>query len=121
MGKVKENETRKTEQGLFAFNNGERTIFLDAETGKAEFGKASQGKIILDPTQDTATIVSGNYSVESQSGMKIDLNTPEIRWGNENFSVNANGELTCKLATINGGVIDGSKGVLTNLTFPGEI
>jgi len=36
---------------LLGYNNGERTIFLDAKTGKAEFGRADTGRIIIDPSQ----------------------------------------------------------------------
>jgi hypothetical protein len=49
------------EVGLFGYNEGSRTIFLDAKTGKAVFGESQKGQIIMDPTNDTAVIKSGNY------------------------------------------------------------
>ena len=132
MGKVKENNTRNIERGLFAFNEGDRTFFLDAETGKAEFGSSRQGRIVLDPTQDKAIIASGDFvravdpDPESGTpaiagkGMQIDLTTPEIRWGNGKFVVNQDGSVVCSDARINGNLIKGT-GVLTNFVFPGEL
>lgn len=97
--------------GLFGYNAGQRTIFLDAETGKAEFGKQGAGRIILDPRNNRAIIVGGNYK-ETQTifsddeedpgsmitipgtGMMIDLTTPEIRFGSGNFIVDRTGFLT---------------------------
>ena len=64
--------------GFMGYHRGQRTIFLDAKTGKAEFGKNNAGRIILDPTQkisvqvpdkedpeerDIALIYSGNYPI----------------------------------------------------------
>lgn len=94
MGKVKESNLAEKE-GLFGFYQGERTIFLDAHTGKAEFGKTGAGQIILDPTNNTAKIQSGNY-VAGTSGLLIDFTTPEIKFGSGNFSVNSSGHLTAK-------------------------
>lgn len=64
--------------GLAGYNHGARTIFLDSESGKAQFGKNGAGKIILDPNRkikrynkqnkieeiDSALIYSGNYPIE---------------------------------------------------------
>lgn len=101
MGSVKESGANDIEQGLFGYNQGKRTIFLDANTGKAEFGKAGAARIILDPTSNKAQLYSGNY-VAGTSGMMIDLTTPEIKFGNNKFTVNSNGILTAKGATIDG-------------------
>lgn len=95
MGEVKTND--KTEIGFMGYHQGGRTIFLDAETGKAEFGKSGGGRIILDPTDDTAKILSGNYSeVNPKGGMLIDFTTPQIKFGTGNFSVSPDGYLTAK-------------------------
>ena len=82
--------------GLLGYASGQRSIFLDAETGKAEFGVEGKSKIILDPTQDKAQIYSGNYSESSKTGLLIDLTTPEIKYGSGKFQVNASGELTAQ-------------------------
>jgi hypothetical protein len=95
MGSVKESGTNDIEEGLFGYHQGKRTIFLDANTGKAEFGKAGAAKIVLDPTQDKAQLYSGNYAAGT-GGMMIDLTTPEIKFGNGNFEVNSDGHLTAK-------------------------
>lgn len=95
MGSVKESSSQNIEEGLFGYYNGERTIFLDANTGKAEFGKAGAAKIVLDPTSNKAQLYSGNY-VAGTSGMMIDLTTPEIKFGSGNFSVSQYGNLTAK-------------------------
>lgn len=112
MGVVKENYGQK-EIGLFAYEHGERTIFLDAETGKSEFGKRGQGQIIIDPTQDRAQIYSGNYvdggTTGKGSGLMIDLTLPEIRYGNGNFSVDKNGNLHSVTGDIGGWIIEGDR------------
>ena len=86
--------------GLFGFNAGARSIFLDAKTGKAVFGEKNKAQIILDPSNDTAEIKSGNYtpktSLSSGSGMMIDLSTPQIKYGTGNFEVNNEGYLIAK-------------------------
>ena len=89
------------ETGLFAYGNGERTVFIDAKTGKAEFGAAG-GQIIIDPdagkqgSTKKSVIKSGDYSTTNKTGMQIDLTTPEIRFGSGRFSVNEEGKLTAK-------------------------
>lgn len=103
MGKVKESNSATAEEGLFGYNNGIRTIFLDAHSGKAQFGKSGAGQIILDPTNDTAKIQSGNY-VSGTSGMLIDFTTPEIKFGNGKFVVDSKGKLTASEATISGSI-----------------
>ena len=101
-----ENIEGKEAIGLLGYNHGERTIFLDAESGKAEFGKNNGGKIIIDPSSDKAQIYSGNWKYktasEPGSGMLIDLTTPEIKFGTGNFEVNAEGDLTAKTGQIGG-------------------
>ena len=99
MGEVKEGGSSTREVGLFGYNRGQRSIFLDAETGTAAFGVASQGQVIIDPSDGRALIKSGNY-VAGQSGMAIDLTTPEIVYGNGNFKVDKNGELNASVGTI---------------------
>ena len=76
MGSVKERYNDEVEQGLFGYNQGQRSIFLDAKTGKAEFGLAGRGKITIDPASG-GKIYGGNYS-QGSSGMLIDLAKPSI-------------------------------------------
>ena len=91
---VNNNDTIK-ENGLFGYSNGNRTIFLDAKTGNANFGIAGHGQIKIDAEQ--STIIGGGYDdVKSQTGMLIDLKTPEIKFKTGNFSVNKNGYLVAK-------------------------
>lgn len=94
MGKVKES-TLTEKEGLFGYYQGDQTIFLDAHTGKAEFGKQGASQIILDPTNNTAKIQSGNY-VAGTSGMLIDFTTPQILFGSGNFSVDSSGQIIAK-------------------------
>ena len=98
--------------GLLGYSKGERTIFLDADTGKAEFGKQGGGQIILDPTitdsegKPLAQIYSGNYfdanGAEAGEGLLIDLTTPQIKFGSGNFNVDAEGKITSKRGMIGG-------------------
>lgn len=97
MGVVKEAGKSNEEVGLFGYSSGVRTIFLDAETGKSEFGANGKGQIVIDPSDNKAEIYSGNYTTSGDgAGLKIDLTTPYIQFGTGNFSVDANGFLTAK-------------------------
>lgn len=127
MGQVKTGE--KSQTGLFGYNNGQRSIFLDAQTGKAEFGKNNSAKIVLDPSQqmngkDTAFIYSNNfdkpkyksnngalknnngyinYEKESnKGGMMIDLTSPQIAFANGKFNVSSTGGLHSQAGDIAG-------------------
>lgn len=99
LGEVKESSYANKEVGIFGYNHGQRSIFLNAETGSAAFGIASQGQIIIDPTDGRATIRSGNYR-DGSSGMEIDLTAPSIKYGNGNFYVDRNGELNASVGTL---------------------
>ena len=68
MGDVKDNSGNE-DIGLMGYHQGQRSIFLDAQTGKAEFGKQNAAKIVLDPSQkingkDTAFIYSNNFLID---------------------------------------------------------
>ena len=103
MGSVKEPGAEKEEHGLFGYNAGQRTITLNSEDGSARFGKAGAGQIIIDPTQDTAQLKSGDYVpaeynsegklVKAGSGMLIDLTEPKIEFGSGKFSVDKDGNV----------------------------
>lgn len=86
--------------GLFGYSQGHRSIFLDAKTGKALFGRRGTGQIIIDPSTNQAIIQGGNYipkdNEHNGSGMQINLSEPSINFGSENFMVNKNGILTAK-------------------------
>lgn len=88
--------------GLFGYNEGSRSIFLDAKTGKAVFGQRNQAQIILDPTQTNsagrkvAQIKSGNYNTTNGTGLLIDLSTPQIKYGSGNFQVNSEGHMIAR-------------------------
>lgn len=119
IGTKEDYNNNKTETGLFGYNHGEQTIFLDAETGKSEFGQSGKSKIVIDPSQENAQIYSGNYylydtdgniqidengnKIKSNQGMLIDLTEPFINFGSGNFNVNSNGHITAK----GGGTIAG--------------
>ena len=108
MGAVKDNSATKEETGLFGYASGQRSIFLDAETGKAEFGVEGKSKIILDPTNNKAEIKSGNYSTTNKTGLLIDFTTPEIRYGSGLFHVDKDGKMTAKEGYIAGWEITAS-------------
>lgn len=112
MGQVQEAGKSSAEYGLFGYNEGERTIALNAEDGSAKFGKAGKGQIILDPTDDTAVLRSGDYVaptldedgniVESGSGLEIDLTDPHITFGSGKFRVDKDGNVSAiGYATVN--------------------
>ena len=103
MGVVDGGEGAK-KNGLIGYSEGRQSIFLDAATGKAEFGVAQAGKIIIDPTDNTAKIQSGNYNYDESvgSGMLIDFTTPEIRFGSGKFMVDENGIVSASEVNISG-------------------
>lgn len=131
MGEVKEAGKSKTDVGLMGYVQGQRSLFLNAEDGSAIFGVQEKGQIILDPKADKAYIYSNyfwkNYGQdgkpssygsgnENGQGLLIDLTTPAIRYGNGNFEVDANGNLTAKNANISGS-ITATSGEIGNFTI----
>ena len=108
MGEVKEAGRTSTDTGLFGYSKGIRSIFLDATSGKATFGVSGAGQIIIDPSEKSAILKSGNYSTTTKTGMLIDLTEPEIKFGDESFYLHKDGTLyTSKLKAENGGTIGG--------------
>lgn len=98
MGVRKKSEENRFDIGLFGYKKGIETMFLNAQTGAASFGMSGAGQIIIQPGDESnkeAVIYGGNY-VEGESGLIIDLTTPEIKFGSGNFVVNAKGFLTAK-------------------------
>ena len=78
--------------GLLGYAAGARSIFLDAKSGKAEFGIETDSRIVIDPSQNKAIIQSGNYEI-GKSGMLIDFSTPEIKFGSGKFKVSPEGHI----------------------------
>lgn len=104
MGVKKSSDGTESDIGLFGFSEKGQSIFLDAKTGKAEFGVTGAGQISMDPTQDRALLYSGNffehdskgnvdYNKETGKGLLIDLTTPEIRFGSGGFWVDKDGNM----------------------------
>lgn len=124
MGDVKTDSA--TDTGLFGYDQGVRSIFLDAKTGNAYFGKAGQARINIGADDvgiaPRGSIYSSGYynytngspSSTAGAGMLIDLISPEIRFGSGHFSVDSSGNLTAK----GGGTIAGWKISDTRLTSP---
>ena len=108
--------------GLFAFGEGKQTFFLDANTGNAEFGSVTSGKIQIIPNNNNnneLVIQSSDYAESGSSigGLKINFGQkPFIKFGTNNFSVDKDGKITATNATITGtikatsGVIGGTTG-----------
>lgn len=101
MGKVSEMGISE-KIGLIGLYNGIQTIFLDSKTGKAEFGRAGGGQIILDPSTDQAIIKSGNFNTTAKTGMQINLTEPSIIFGSGNFSVDSTGKLKASNVDLTG-------------------
>ena len=120
MGSVKEAGQTKEEFGLYGYNAGERTIALNAEDGSARFGKSGMGQIVLDPTDNTATLKSGNYIapvlddsgniITAGQGLEIDLTDPHITFGSGKFRVDSDGQVYAQgfatIADLTAGNID---------------
>ena len=133
--------------GLFGYKSGNRSIFLDAQTGNAEFGIAGRGKIGIDAETgkieianaagdgmhlegDGAVIKSNNFkektATEPGAGMEISLSEPHIKFGSGRFTVDKDGKLTASdghftgyLDAREGGYIGGFQIGQTTLTGGG--
>lgn len=124
MGKAKEEGIEKT--GLLGYSHGEQSMFLDAESGGAIFGKGSQGgQVIIDPKANKSMLYSHNYwrdynkkgfpsnynnANKNGQGMIIDLTTPEIVFGNGKCKISSNG------IEYEGGLT--AAGILTRRDYP---
>lgn len=101
----------KTQTGLFGYAGGVRSIFLDANTGNAQFGKAGNGygKIIIDVSKpEGAVIKSNDYQTPSsdknrtekdkiKKGMQIQFSgQPHIYFSSGNFMVDSSGRITAR-------------------------
>lgn len=109
--------------GLMGFHEGIRTIFLDADSGRAIFGSADSGQVVVSPQKygnaPRGAIYSWDYYKHktngepnglNNKGMLINLYTydpdkpdpendqfsPGIRFGSGNFSVNRFGYLVAR-------------------------
>lgn len=124
--------------GLMGFREGIRTIFLDADSGRAIFGSADSGQVVVSPQKygnaPRGAIYSWDYYKHktngepnglNNKGMLINLYTydpnqpdpendlfsPGIKFGSGNFSVNRFGQLVAQ----GGGSIAGWKITNTSL------
>jgi hypothetical protein len=125
MGKVKEANHSNYYTGIHAYDDGEKTLFINAENGSAIFGKKDYGQVIIDPSSDRALLYSSNfwtgykenglpnttysysnnrYSGQSNEGMLIDLTAPRIIFGSGNFRVDPNGTLTAVNGNFSGSI-----------------
>lgn len=103
MGEVLESGQKDSQYGLYGYYQGDRTIELNAQNGSAKFGKVGAGQIILDPTDDTAKLKSGNYIapvldsngnvITPGQGLEIDLTDPHIIFGSGKFRVDNDGSV----------------------------
>lgn len=88
------------ETGLLGYDKGVRSIFLDAETGNATFGKPGAGQIKIVASSGQGTIESGDYNQSNKTGMKIKFSSdgdgPYIKYGSGHFSVDENGNITAQ-------------------------
>lgn len=94
MGQTKTKD--KDQTGLFGYAAGARSIFLDANTGNAQFGLATKGQIKIN-VDGPAAIRSGDYPEKEgdpKKGMQIQFSDPpHIKFGSGNFEVNPEGHI----------------------------
>jgi hypothetical protein len=114
LGKVTEQNTQTEKIGLVGYHNGQRSILLDAETGKAEFGVNKE--IVLDPAKNKATIAGWNISEDaltstsSDNGGFIKLSNEGSISGNyieseKGWTIKSDGSAIFNNITIKGGTI----------------
>lgn len=121
------NGTKSEKTGIFAYNTGIRTFFLNSKNGAAVFG-AGTGRIVIDPSSkkallystdfwknldedgvptDTNYLTNGRLNTNSvnNSGMLIDFTAPAIYYGNGGFYVDKNGNMVANKGKIGGWTI----------------
>ena len=112
------NNFEKTKIGLMGFKDGQESIFLDSETGRATFGAAGQGQIIMDPDPSKNSQIAGwtinekeltndqGYGkVSLYSGQKgVDGKAIAVENGNSHIFLNYDGSLVANNATIEGNI-----------------
>lgn len=121
IGQVKDPNKGISNIGLLGYNAGQRTMFLNSENGSAIFGN-SQGRIVIDPQNNDALLYGGNYwnnydqsglpssyedtnRNENGLGLLINLSKAEIKYANDNFSVDSQGYLIAKTGQIGSWII----------------
>lgn len=85
----------KSETGIMAYGGGNRTFFLDADTGTAMFGTGESSCIKIIPGEEPK-ITGGGMTINFSSA------NPSINFSNKNFSVDRDGFLQAKGARISG-------------------
>jgi len=127
MGAVKQNSsTATTYNGLLGFSQGIISIYLDAETGNATFGRPGEGQIKLVPG-GTSTIAGWKINTDSLSSN----DNKSILYANENhiednkslrfninslFKVYSDGSIKATAGTIGGWTIESDSLHTTNKT-----
>lgn len=78
--------------GMFAYNKGNRTMFLNAETGAANFGQVGSAQIVIDPAGEDrdskekhARIYSGDFykNYDNKTGLPINYETSNENTGHD--------------------------------------
>ena len=121
MGSVQDNANGVTKTGLLGYDAGQQSLFLDAESGGAIFGKDLNGQITIDPQNNKSYLFSHNYwqnyndkgfpssyedSNMTGNGLLIDLATPQIKYGDgTKFGIDAQGNLTCRNLINSNGIL----------------
>jgi len=127
MGRVNENGNEKI--GLLGYDHGTQSLFLDAESGSAIFGKNTGGQIAIDSENEKSLLYSHDYwknynnkgfpidytaTNENHEGMLIDLGKPEIVFGNGKCKITQDGYLNYE-----GGLT--TEGILLQLNYAATI
>ena len=112
MGEVRTAGKSRSNTGLFGYDKGVRSFFLNSQNGSALFGKQKNGQIIIDPTVNRALIYSGNFWKDSYYDSETGLPN-YIYTGSEQFYKNYRSNAYApKTSNIN------SNGLLIDLTKP---
>ena len=99
MGVEQTQGSSETQTGLFGYAGGVRSIFLDANTGNAQFGLADKGgQIKINVASGDAIIKSSDYPIDKTTGkpagMEIKFSgKPHIKFGSGDFTVNSDGHI----------------------------
>lgn len=80
---AEQDSNSKIKTGLFGYSSGERSIFLDAETGNATFGTSGEAQIKITATGDS-TIQSGDYPYKKTTDTSLKKGKIYYKWDDKN-------------------------------------
>lgn len=81
-----------SQNGYATYSDGHRTSYIDAGSGSAVFGETPIEQVVIEPKNGEAIVRSAIYE-DSTSGLKVNFSKPSIEYGNQDFSIDKEGQI----------------------------